>query len=451
MNYSKWATKAEMQKRTVPVSLKTKAEKSGLPVMYDDNYLYIDTNETHNLLIGSTGSGKTQAVILPIIRLAMMAGESLVVNDPRGDIYKKIANKLREENYNVIALDFNDSRFGNSWNPLDLAYKQYKEGNKDKALDLIEDLGYYLFNDENRKEEDPFWMNSTINYFTGLVLYLFENAKSEEINLLSVVNIANSLREKDGKEFLSKIPSTSVIYIKLVGTLLAPPETKGSILSVFNQKIERYLSKENLANMLCKSDFDLATISAKKTAIFIVSGLNQQYRNLIPLFANQIMDAVNLYGNCDKEINLLLDEFDSMIPIKDFALKLGFCRSIKIRITVTVQSFVHLANMYSKEDVEILKMCFGNTIYLLSEDIYTLEEISKRCGTHLVDGKEEPLISVSELKTFEYFEAVILMPRMMPFRTKMLPDYKIDWGYEDEKVEIPAREKQEVRIYDIEK
>ena len=104
--------------------------------------------------------------------------------------------------------------------------------------------------------------------------------------------------------------------------------------------------------------------------------------------------------------------------------------------------------MYQKEDVEILKMCFNNTIYLLSEDIYTLEEISSRCGTRIVDGKEEPLISVSELKTFDYFEAIVLMPRMMPFRTKLLPDYKIDWGYKDELTEIQERKLEKINIYE---
>lgn len=448
MNYSKWATRDEMHQRTIPVNLKTGVEKSGLPVMYDDNYLYIDTNEAHNLLIGCTGSGKTQAVILPILRLAMKAKESTVINDPKGEIYKKTANQFKKEGYNVIAIDFNDSRYGNSWNPLELAYRQYKEENKDKALDLIEDLGYYLLSDSKDNNSDPFWINSTINYFTGLVLYLFENAKKDEINLSSVMALANSLQKPENyKELLDKLDKNSVIYIKLVGTLLAPTETKGSILSVFNQKIERYLSKENLANMLSNNDFDLSMLTKEPTVIFIVSGISQQYRNLIPLFANQVIDAVDIYGDHKSRLNLLLDEFDSMIPIKDFALKLGFCRSINIRITVTIQSYVHLANMYSKEDVEILKMCFGNTIYLLSEDIYTLEEMSNRCGTQLVDGKEEPLISVSELKTFGYFEAVILMPRMMPFRTKMLPDYKIDWGYQDEEIEIPMRNKNNINIY----
>lgn len=449
MNYSRWATKEEIKKKTELVNLKTGVKKSGLPVMYDDDNLYIDTSEAHNLLIGCTGSGKTQAVILPMIKLALMANESMVINDPKGEIYTKTADRLKKQNYNVIVIDFKDSRYGNNWNPLDLAYKQFVEGNKDKALDLIEDLGYYLLGDSQEKDTDPFWINSTINYFTGLVLYLFENANKEEINLSSVVSLANSLRENSGKEFLSKISKTSAIYIKLVGILLAPPETKGSIISVFNQKMERYVSKENLASLLSKSDFDISNISNEKTAIFIISGIVQQYRNLIPLFANQVIDAIDIYGTHEKRMNLLLDEFDSMIPINNFALKLSNCRSLNIRITVTIQSYVHLANMYKKENVEILKMCFGNIIYLLSEDIYTLEEISKLCGSHLVDDKEKPLISIYELKTFESFDAIILMTRLMPFKTKMLPDYKIDWGYSSDTAIIPLRKKHEVKIFNI--
>ena len=83
------------------------------------------------------------------------------------------------------------------------------------------------------------------------------------------------------------------------------------------------------------------------------------------------------------------------------------------------------------------------------QETHTLEEISSRCGTRIVDGKEEPLISVSELKTFDYFEAIVLMPRMMPFRTKLLPDYKIDWEYSMIQTELPLRKTQQVKIYNI--
>lgn len=279
-----------------------------------------------------------------------------------------------------------------------------------------------------------------------------ENARKEEINLTSVGNLANSLNQKENSEkFLEKISSHSNIYLKVSGTLKAPTETKGSIISVFNQKIERYLSKENLENMLSKSDFDISTISNQKTALFIVSGINSYCRNLIPLLADQIIESVSVYGNKEKRLNILLDEFDSLIPIKDFAKKLSYCRSINIRMTVTIQSFVHLSNMYSKEETEILKMSFGNILYLLSEDIYTLEEISRYCGNQMLEDKIVPLVTIEELKTLPVFEGIVIMTRMMPFKTKLLPDYKIDYGYIEEKETIPPRETNKICIYDFEK
>ncbi len=435
MQDSRWTTKEEITTRLEKINIQDKVEKSGLPIMYDKGNLYIDSKESHNLIIGSTGSGKTQTIILPMLKLSMKAKESIIIHDPKGELYEKVAQSLKKENYNVLVLDFDDSRYGNNWNPLSIVSKLYNDNNKDKALDLIEDIGYYLFTDNNTKEIDPFWTNSTINYFTGLALYLLENSK-EEITIKDITNLANSLNEKGkSEEFLKNINKSSTIYLKLVGTLKTAPETRESIISVFNQKIERYISKENLNDMLSSIDFDYSDIVNKKTAIFIISGLNHQSRSLIPLFINQIIDTVSIYGTNKKRINVLLDEFDSLIPIKDFALKLNFCRSLNIRITVAIQSYIHLANLYSKEDVEILKMCFGNIVYLLSEDIYTLEEISKACGKN----KNKPLISVPELKTIEIFEAIILMSRSMPFKTKLLPDYKIKWNVDFKNSRIPLR------------
>lgn len=448
MNYARWATKEEVVERLMPVNLTTSIDKVGTPITYDDKFLYIDQKECHNIVIGSTGSGKTQVNILPTIRLAMKAEQPFVVNDPKGEIYSILANQLKKENYNIVLLNFDDATYGNNWNPLELAYKMYSE-NKDKAVKLLEDLGYYLFFDP-KDNSDPFWVNSTIDYFTGLALYLFENASKEEIHLESICNISNSFGQKGAiEQFLEKLDRNTNIYLNLVGTLAAPPETRGSILSVFNQKMKKYISRENLSNMLSSNDFDICEISNQKTALFIVNGHTNYCDNLIPLLVNQIVEAVNFYGKKEKTLSILLDEFDNMIPIKDFVRLIEFSRSIRVKFTVVVRSYKHLLNMYSKEDTEILKMCFGNIIYLLSTDIYTLEEISNYCGMQLVDGKTVPLVTPEELKTMEVYNAIMIMPRMMPFKTKLLPDYKIDWGYETDKAVMPLRTKNDIKRYQI--
>ena len=159
--------------------------------MYDDNHLYIDDKEAHNLIIGATGSGKTVATMLPQIRLAIKAGESFVVNDIKGEIYKKLSGEIKKEGYKLYVINLVNTNKGNNYNPLYLPYKLYKAGEKDNALEMIENVGYYLLSSEVSANEDPFWVNSAINLFTGLALYLFENAKESEINLNSLSLLAN--------------------------------------------------------------------------------------------------------------------------------------------------------------------------------------------------------------------------------------------------------------------
>ena len=447
MNYGRWSTQEEMQKRLTKINKESKIERGGTPITGDNNNIYIDDREAHTLVIGSTGSGKTQAIIMPSIKLSIEAEESILVNDPKGEIYERLANKLKKENYQTIVLDFADSRYGNNWNPFDLPYKLYKENNQDKALKLIEDIAYYLFG-EPAKNEDPFWLNSAKNYFCGLALYLFEYGKKEEINLLSIEKISYELTKKEKTtEFIQQIEDSN-IFIKLRGILLAPNETKGSILSIFYDKIEKFITRQSLINMLSSSDFDITKVKSEKTAIFVVSQGSNCSENLIPLLFNQIIDS-STNNNKSNRLNVLLDEFDSLVPIKNFASQLSSCRSENIKITVCIQSYIHLLNMYTKEETEILKMCFGVIIYLLTEDIYTLEEIQKYCGKIEKKDKIVPLITLEELKTLNPFEGIVLMTRMMPFKTKFIPNYEIDWGYQEECSEIPERKTNDVKTINI--
>ena len=130
--------------------------------------------------------------MLPQIKLAIKAGESLFINDVKGEILDEIGGELKNNNYNIIALDYANLEKGNYYNVLTFPYKLYKNDNKDKAIEMLENIGYYLLHDSN-DNSDIFWENTAIEYFVGLVLYLFDKAKEDEINLNSVVSLSEQI------------------------------------------------------------------------------------------------------------------------------------------------------------------------------------------------------------------------------------------------------------------
>lgn len=446
MSYAKWETRENMFKRVVQINEKSVIEKGGIPIMYDEKNLYLNNDDSHSLIIGTTGSGKTQATILPLIKLSMLANESIVVNDVNGDIYKRTANNFKENGYNVVVLDFDNPKYGNSWNPLELPYKLYQDGERDKALKIIEDLGYYLFTDIT-DTMDSYWINTSIDYFCGLTLYLIENASKDQINLRSVFALATELQnEETAKRFLKEIGKNNQIYYNVSGTLETPIETRAGIISTFIQKIKVFISRDNLSNMMLKSDFDILNVTDEKTIVYIISGISSYSNSLIPLFVSQVFESKRIYGS-SKVLNIILDDFYNMLSLKDAPNILNYSRSINIRYTVVIRSFNDLLNVYGKENTEMIKMCFGKIIYLLSNDIYTLEEVSKLCGNQEKDGNVIPLVTVEELKYLDKFEAIFLIPRVMPFRTKLLPDYEIKWPFEENISELNIREENELNIY----
>ena len=445
MAYSNWATVEDFKSKLFPVSYDSDIKKSGIPMMYDDNFLYIKNDEPHTMVIGAQGSGKTQSIVLPQLKLAIKAQESFITYDVKGEIYEELSGELKKQGYNTIVINLENPELGNGFNPLLLPYKIYKEGNKDKSIELLERVGHYFINNINNSNADPFWSNSAILMFVGLSLFLFENANEEEINILSLINLATNYEEtfEQIRKSTNKIP-----FNNMANVILAPKDTQGGIISVFLQHLNLFASKESLQNLLSFTDFELRSIQSEKTALFIISNNRETSNRLIPLIIDECYFASIYQNNKERRLNIVIDEFGSIMQFKDFNYMLTTARSQNIKYTIIIKSFIELKNSYG-EDVEILKMLFENIIYLLANDRETLETISNLCGKTQTDNGIEPLISVEELKLLNMFEAIVIMPRINPVRTKLLPNYKISWGFSDEPVEMKKITKKEISVYEI--
>ena len=165
--YSHWANEKEIKAQLKMVRVTDEKMKyGGLPLINNGKEIYVDDGESHSLIIGSTGSGKTQYMVLPAVKILARKGESMIITDPKGEIYEETAEMLKEKGYNIVLLNFRDPQKGNAWNPLYLPYSLYKEGNVDKAIELLDDLAANILYDEKAQNQDPFWEKSSADYFS---------------------------------------------------------------------------------------------------------------------------------------------------------------------------------------------------------------------------------------------------------------------------------------------
>ena len=466
--YSSWAKDKDIKEQSGIERVDPLADTldaAGIPLINNGKEMWVDNGEYHNLVIGSTGSGKTQTVVKPMVNLLAKKGESMIITDPKGEIYKYSASYLKEKGYKIIVLNFREPNRGNSWNPLTLPFKYYRAGNPDKAIELLNDVALNILYDPSNKNESDFWEKSAADYFSGLALGLFQDGKEEEVNLNSI-NVMSTVGEERYatsnyiKEYFGMKGEKSNAYMFASSTINAPNDTKGGLLATFRQKIRNFSTGEALSEMLSYSDFDMKDIGNGKTAVFmIIHDEKKTYHSLMTIFIKQcyetLIDAAQENGGkLPVRTNFILDEFANMPPLKDVDAMVSAARSRDIRFTFIIQNFAQLNDVYGDNVAEIIKGNCGNIVYLISTEMKALEEISKMCGeVKVTDEKDKnatrPLITITDLQKMKLFEAIIIRLRTSPFRTKLEPDFKMEWGIERREEEYPTRAKREVQIFDL--
>lgn len=470
--YSRWATDKEMKRDLKEITITDDEYKyAGFPLINDGKSIWVDDGESHNIVIGSTGSGKTQCIIHPLVKILAKKGESMIVTDPKGEIYRESAGLLKQKGYQILVLNFRDPQRGNTWNPLHLPYKLYKSGNTDKAMELLDDLAANILYEESSANKDPFWEKTSADYFAGLALGLFEDAKEEEININSISLMTTLGEEKFGarstyiKEYFNEKNPAGAAYTCASGTIFAPEETKGSILSTFKQKIRLFSSRENLSEMLSQSDFDIDTIGKQKTAVFmIIQDEKKTYHALATIFIKQCYESLidvaqhSPKGELPIRTNFILDEFANMPPLKDITTMITAARSRLIRFTMIIQNFAQLNSVYGENDAQTIRSNCNNMMYLLTTELAALKEISELCGDKVVKvgkGDKEhdetrPLATVADLQRMKQFEAIIKRIRMNPYKTKLKPNFAIDWGMKKIDADpFVERQKKPIKVFDL--
>lgn len=457
---TRWATEEEIMKNTSRIALDDEDyDAAGIPILCDGKEAYVDSNDTHTLIFGATGSKKTRLFVMPTVNIMIKAGESFIVTDPKGEIYAQTSGLAKEKDYKTVVLNFRDIGIGDTWNPLALPYELWRNGYRDEAGMLLSDIVSSIAGPLTGNTKDAFWPESAQELAIAHLYLLMEAAKPEEVNMKSFAELSSYGNIQHIKEVVPMMREDCIAALNYNSTVCTDArQTISGIVSTLFGMLRLFSVNDKLSLMLSDSSFDIRQFGREKTAVYvIVPDEKTTYHFLVTMFVKQVYEV--LIEEAQKEtkrmlpvrVNFVLDEFCNIPMIADMPAMISAARSRNMRYFLVVQSQHQLRGKYG-EDADTIKGNCDNWVFLTSKELDLLNEISALCGTIITPGGQtRRLVSTSELQRFskERGEALIMHARQYPIIAELpdISDYSM-FG-KNEPVSMTPQDKKTLKCFSI--
>lgn len=375
-------------------------------------------NSKRNVIIdGDMSTGKTSNVGFSLVKKIIDNDESMLILDSKEEYLNKYYNDLKNKDYNIVIINMKDYTKSEGWNILEYPYNLYKNGYIDSSIKYLDKITNELF--ITGPELDPFWSNSAGNFFKGIALSLFEDAKEEEINLSSISTIINDTNENEKINYVAEYfrtkEKTDPAYICASGTVFMPKETMGGIIATAKQFLNPIVNKKDLNILLSKTTFDLETLLNRKNAIFLINSEDEtDISSLISIFINQLYLFLKDNKN-NNNFNFVLDNFDSINDISNLKNILSSCISHNIKFYITTR------------DKEELEKKYSNYINKLSNSIsLDDDQVSIRINNQIMNFNNEIIEEQQSIPVIDYPSVVHNEINIFNLKKYVLENIKVD-------------------------
>lgn len=371
----------------------------------DDNRfsLYIASSSKSGLagnmlVIGAPGTGKSWGFVRPMIFQCVKRRESMILTDPKAELYESTAGYLADMGYEVRVFNLLEMEHSDRWNCI---------GEADYDERLIPIIAAIIINNtSSEKEAGDFWAKAELNLLTAL-LYYVQNDKDVSGNVLPLsqrrLGRILSLLTDNGLATIDReiklLPAGHPAKGPYGLFLQAKENIRGNIviglgnrLNVFQDKLVDALTAD--------STIDLTLPGHRPCAYFcILSAQDHTYAFLSSLFFTMIFSRLEQYARRETEdgklpvpVNFVLDEFPSIGKLGDFKRSIAFTRGFRMNCIVIVQSIAQLADIYPRREWEEITACCDATICLGVNDTTSAQFISEKCGmtTIRVTNNQQP-------------------------------------------------------------
>ena len=434
--------------------------------------------ENHVGVIAATRLGKTTSYVIPTVLSFARAKnkKSMLISDPKGEIYRHTAETLRAEGYEILFLNFRDYRHSECWNPLSPIYRKYQSifgvyheievvetenGLRNRLhgkvfedqTELDEYLGQWesLMTEEVGNDidnlaimivppsqaKDPYWDDSSRELLKAFLWAMLEDSRpellgdsgrtqitEETFSFATIIKLAGTLDKSEDdfdRGYFTGRPDTS--RARQIEKACIPESVKttrqcitsvfGSHLSIFRESAMRLVTS-------CNS-FDMNILTEDRPVALFIDYRDELkvHFKVISLFIQDayrlLIEHANMQPDGKREIPFyfILDEFGNFPPMNDFETTISACAGRNIFFILIIQSYAQLNSVYGDAVAAIIRDNLNMHIFFGSNNPQTLEEFSKECGQVTRIAPVSVLNGKgAEMDSYQ-FETIQLIPKSM--------------------------------------
>ena len=426
---------------TVPYSALADRDMEGIPICIKrdaSGELQVTfIPDTHLLAIGATRSGKTTGYVIPTLNVLLNKRNkpSIVISDPKQELYRGNAKKFEEKGYRVLMLDFTNYMHSDCWNPLTRyfrAYQQYlgveslikvvetpqglrnefqgviyhDQDELDRAINEVKER--YLDEVEkgitalsasvipNTNTKDPFWDDSARDLLRALLYGMLEDSESGRItennfSFDTVLRIFDSFTDSDtnydGGYFTKRSLERSKAHQLARKCIIEQANTtRRCISSEFAAKMNKFRDTA-VRRITCTNTFEIQELDDGAPTVIFVSYKDEEslHYEVISMFLSNLYTELIAVARkkgtrLQRPFYFLLDEFGNLPQFNDFDKVISACAGRNIWFLLILQSYAQLNNIYGKETAEIIKDNLNTHVFFGTNNPETKREFSEECG-----------------------------------------------------------------------
>lgn len=361
----------------------------------ESKYYHIST-DTHTVIVGATRSGKSRRIGLPSIALMSSFDENLVITDPKGELFLYTGDFLEKQGYEVIALDFIEFAKSNRYNFLKPIIDAVNDNDIPLAVNRTRDIVSMLMSSSAKgRVSEPIWENGERAVLTcGILAVVYENKASPKYqNLTNVYHFLGTMCKDDrGKiplvDYLEGLDIRHPARASIAISDVAPGKTRASFYASALSRLELF-TDINMYNMSSETDYDIYDYDKKRAIFLIFPDYKTTYHRICALFIYQhyqlLAEHSSKNGNrLNRRTHFLLDEIGNFpeIPKLDTIITVSGGRGILLHLML--QDFNQLDQTYGDKVGKIIRSNCETWIYLRTDNIDTLKELSEKLGKYTI-------------------------------------------------------------------